>query len=94
MADMSARPALTARIGTALRAERLRQGLKLDELSRLSGVGIATLSNLENGNRDIRLSTLERLLNALRTDLATLLQPVSDTGGEPGDGSGGYAVEL
>ena len=68
-------PGLGKLIGAAIRHERLKQGLKLDELCRLSGVGIATLSNLENGNRDIRLSTLERLLAVLRVELTALLAP-------------------
>ncbi|MEQ8964787.1 MAG: helix-turn-helix transcriptional regulator [Azospirillaceae bacterium] len=61
-----------AAIGARLRALRKRERLSLEELSRLSGVGIATLSHLENGSRDIRLSTLARILRALDIGLADL----------------------
>lgn len=64
---------LTLQLGQALRALRQTRGLSLEELSRLSGVGIATLSHLENGNRDPRLSTISRILAALRGDLRDLL---------------------
>lgn len=68
---------LAKRVGEAIRHERLKQDLRLEELCRLSGVGIATLSNLENGKRDIRLSTLERLLAVLRIELVELLNSPS-----------------
>lgn len=78
---------LSGILGPLIRTERLRQGLRLEEVSRLSGVGIATLSNFENGNRDIRLSTLSRVLGALRVELGDLLQrPAADL---PDEG-GGY----
>lgn len=73
---------LTQQLGHALRRLRQSKGLNLEDLSRLSGVGIATLSNLENGNRDPKLSTIFRILNALRSDLRDLLftaPPETDT---------------
>ena len=85
---------LGKRIGAAIRQERLRQGLRLDELCRLSGVGIATLSNLENGNRDIRLSTLERLLVVLRIGLATLLVPSPPDHANSTEEDIGYEADL
>ena len=68
---------LPVQLGHALRALRLSKNLKLEELSRLSGVGIATLSHLENGNRDPKLSTITRILQALRSDLYDLVASVS-----------------
>ena len=87
-------PSLGKLIGAAVRHERLKQSLKLDELSRLSGVGIATLSNLENGNRDIRLSTLERLLVVLRIGLATLLVPSPPDHANSTEEDIGYEADL
>ena len=87
-------PSLGKRIGAAIRHERLTQGLKLDELCRLSGVGIATLSNLENGNRDIRLSTLERLLAVLRVELTALLAPPPQDHAISTKVGKGYEVDL
>lgn len=68
---------LPVELGHALRALRVSRNLKLEELSRLSGVGIATLSHLENGNRDPKLSTITRVLQALRSDLYDLVVSVS-----------------
>ena len=87
-------PGLGKLIGAAIRHERLKQGLKLDELCRLSGVGIATLSNLENGNRDIRLSTLERLLAVLRIGLTALLVPSPPGHANSLEEDKGYEVDL
>ncbi len=53
-------------VGANLRATRKSAKLKLEDLSRLSGVGLASLSHIENGNRDVKLSTLIRLADALR----------------------------
>lgn len=46
---------------------KARKGAKLNqsELSRLTGVGIATLSLIERGERDIRLSTIMRIAEVL-----------------------------
>ena len=87
-------PGLGKLIGAAIRHERLKQGLKLDELCRLSGVGIATLSNLENGKRDIRLSTLERLLAVLRVELTTLLAPSHHDQAISTEEGKGYEADL
>ena len=77
MAPLTETHPLPVQLGHALRALRLSKNLKLEELSRLSGVGIATLSHLENGNRDPKLSTITRILQALRSDLYDLVASVS-----------------
>lgn len=81
---------LTVQLGQALRALRQSKNLNLEELSRLSGVGIATLSHLENGNRDPKLSTISRILNALRSDLRDLLFPAPVENPAPTDTTNGY----
>lgn len=73
MTDRHLADPLTLQLGQALRTLRQSKGLNLEDLSRLSGVGIATLSHLENGNRDPKLSTISRILKALRSDLRHLL---------------------
>ena len=52
-------------LGTVIRDERKQQGQTLQQLSELSGVGYATLSKIENGQTDIQLNTLTKVLNAL-----------------------------
>lgn len=61
------------RIGKRLRNLRKTRGLTLGDLSRLSGATVPTLSHLERGTRDVKLSTLVGLANALRVDLPSLL---------------------
>lgn len=61
------------KIGAVIRTRRRCLGLSLEELSRLSGATVPTLSHVERGNRDVKLSTLVSLASALRVDLETLL---------------------
>lgn len=59
-------------IGAALRTRRKGLGLSLEDLSRLSGSTVPTLSHIERGTRDVKLSTLVSLAAALRIDLSSL----------------------
>ena len=60
------------KIGGNLRERRKFLGLSLEDLSRLSGSTVPTLSNIERGKRDVKLSSLVSLSAALRIDLSTL----------------------
>lgn len=60
------------KIGARLRDRRKALGLSLEDLSRLSGSTAPTLSHIERGTRDVKLSTLASLAAALRIDLADL----------------------
>lgn len=71
---------LQTRIGLQIRALRARHGLSQKQLATLTGLAVPALSRIENGRRDVKLSTLLRLAEALRADVATLLAPES-----PGD---------
>jgi transcriptional regulator with XRE-family HTH domain len=66
---------LAADVGRALNALRDAAGLTLSELARRSGVGKATLSELEAGRRNPTLETLYALTTALRVPLSAVLQP-------------------
>jgi DNA-binding XRE family transcriptional regulator len=63
------------KIGNRLRTRRKEVGLSLTDLSRLSGSTASTLSHIERGTRDVKLSTLVALADALRVDLADLVAP-------------------
>jgi len=63
-----------AKIGAKIRARRKAMGLSLEEFSRLSGVTVSTLSHIERGKRDVKLSTLVSLTLALRIDLPDLFE--------------------
>ena len=62
-------------IGSNIRTHRKGLGLSLEELSRLSGSSVPTLSHIERGTRDLKLSTLVSLSLALRCDLSAFIQP-------------------
>ncbi|MEN8239199.1 MAG: helix-turn-helix transcriptional regulator [Actinomycetota bacterium] len=59
-------------IGERLRQRREAVRLTLAQVSRRSGVTIAHLSRVENGLTDPRLSTLQRVLDAIGADLSAI----------------------
>ncbi len=81
-------------IGHKLREHRKALHLSLNDLSRLSGVAVPALSHIENGNRDVKLSTLVRLSEALRIDLSALfsanIEAPSTTPQPPTNTTSGY----
>ncbi len=64
---------LADNVGRALQQLRRDAGISLSELSRRSGVGKATLSELEAGRRNPTLETLYALTTALRVPLSAVL---------------------
>ncbi|MBX6750474.1 MAG: helix-turn-helix domain-containing protein [Micromonosporaceae bacterium] len=83
---------LADNVGRALRALREAAGLSLSELARQSGVGKATLSELESGRRNPTLETLYALTTALGVPLSAVL-PAPDGGG-PAAVVSGQAVDA
>jgi transcriptional regulator with XRE-family HTH domain len=84
------------KIGAHIRSRRRSLGLSLEDLSRLSGSTVPTLSHIERGTRYLKLSTLVSLSLALRTELPTLFQadtlsPAKTTSPDPGQD--GYDLE-
>ncbi|HEX5307630.1 MAG TPA: helix-turn-helix domain-containing protein [Solirubrobacteraceae bacterium] len=63
-------------IGDAIRMLRTRAGLTQDELAARADLTAPYLSRVEGGWRDIRWSTLKRLLSALDADLAQLAETI------------------
>ncbi len=66
------------RIGANIHALRLRHGLTLEKLSRLTHLAPDTIDRLEMGKGEIRLHHLARLSGALRTDIETLVEQRRD----------------
>ena len=60
-------------LGTAIRARRRAQSLRIDDAASLSGVSVDLLSRLENGKGSVRLDKLLAVLDSL--GLALLLGP-------------------
>lgn len=64
---------------TALRGERLRQGLTQEALGERAGIGAAEVSKYESGRRAPTLETVGRLCSALGVSLeAVLAKPVGN----------------
>jgi DNA-binding Xre family transcriptional regulator len=63
-----------AEIGGRIRKARKGNGLNLHELARLSGISAPALSLIENGMRDLRVTSLRRIAAALRVAAGDLLE--------------------
>src|SRR5271170_7603427 len=61
------------RIAALIRSHRLRRNLTLAQLSELSGISVAHLSRLENGQRTPSVRLLLQLARALGVSLGTLV---------------------
>lgn len=64
---------LLTEAGRRIRESRTGQGLSLEQLARLTGISAPALSLIETGKRDPRLTTLTRIADALRLQLAALI---------------------
>lgn len=72
-------------VGRRIRAVRESGGLNLHDLARLSGVSTPALSLIETGKRDLRITTLRRIANALRVRAGDLLdEPPTVVAIDPG----------
>ena len=69
-----------AGVGGRIRTARDAAELKLEELARLSGLSVSALSLIETGKRDLRVTTLRRIAEALRAAPGALLEPRRDAG--------------
>ena len=80
------------RIGNRIRDRRKDLGLTLRDLSVLSGSTVPTISNIERGKRDVKITTLIALSAALRIELPILFASKEDstTRAEPCRTSEGY----
>jgi transcriptional regulator with XRE-family HTH domain len=63
-----------AETGRRIRKAREASGLNLHELALLSGVSGPALSLIENGKRDLRLTSLFRIAAALRVGAGDLFE--------------------
>jgi len=83
-----------ADVGGRIRTTREAAGLTLHELALLSGVSAPALSLIENGKRDIRLTSLFRIASALRVSAGDVIEERSvDVPIAGGLASGGYDLE-
>lgn len=62
------------RVGSRIRKAREDRGLTLHELARLSGISASALSLIETGKRDLRVTSLCRIADALRIAAGDLVE--------------------
>ena len=60
-------------VGKIIREQRKKLSLSLNQLSRLSGVSVAHLGRIEQGQRGASTRTLQKIAEPLRFDLYELL---------------------
>jgi transcriptional regulator with XRE-family HTH domain len=61
-------------VGSRIRKAREERGLNLHELARLSGISAPALSLIETGKRDLRVTSLCRIADALRIAAGELVE--------------------
>lgn len=74
MMDDNTRTALRSDLGMKIRKWRLHRELSQVDIARRAGVTQASLSNYENGKRDMPLSVLVGVASALNVSLGDLLE--------------------
>lgn len=67
-------PEILQHIGAQIRAGRQRLGMNQDDFADLVGMHRAYIGMVENGKKDLRISTLYRLAIALDTEVCALLE--------------------
>lgn len=68
---------LTKRVGMNIRAIRKSQNLTIDELAEKCDFQSPYLSDVERGERNITLQTLNKILEALKVDVGRILIPLN-----------------
>lgn len=59
--------------GKLIRMERLKKGLSLEELAKKSEISAATISKIEKGERNFRLTTFFSIASALGVKMNSLI---------------------
>lgn len=62
-----------ARVGSNILSLRMSQSLSIKQLAAKAGIPASYLSNIENGKRKATLYTIEKIANALKTDIRDLV---------------------
>ena len=69
--------AVLQRFGQNVRAARLAKGWTQEDLAAASGLAVVQVSRVERGKREVRLTTLLRLRDALQVSADELLEGMS-----------------
>ncbi len=58
-----------SKLGNILKQVKIEQGLNLDDLAKLSGVSYGTVSKVLNGNLNVNMNSLLKLLSTLGIEI-------------------------
>lgn len=72
-------------MGPILREYRLQQNLTQSELAKWAGLNISTIGNVERGEENFTIDTLERILRVLQIDLSTFFKSLQNSKISPED---------
>ena len=75
---------ISARVGERIRKIRQRQGISLEELSFQSAVNAAHLGQIERGQQNPTVETLDKIMAALGVPLAALFDDIEAPSTQPG----------
>lgn len=67
---------IQVKIGLRIKALREKTGLNQDEFADVCGLHRAYVGKIENGRFDLRITTLHKVAQGLKMDLATLLKGI------------------
>lgn len=60
-------------VGLEFRIARIRKGLKTPELSKMTGLSMSCINQMENGKADVKILTYKRIADALNIELKDIL---------------------
>ncbi len=67
-------------LGQRLREYRKAHGMRLADISQITGINVSTLSKIENGKISLNFSTVLKIAEDLSLPIANLIGPVDDPG--------------
>lgn len=65
---------LLLKLGNKIRYERVRRHLSQEKLAELANINMRSVSTIECGTTDVKFTTLNKIANALRVEIKTLVE--------------------
>lgn len=61
------------KIGMEIKVSRIRKGLERQDICKMTGLGISTIAQIENGTRDAKILSYKRISDALEIEMKNIL---------------------
>lgn len=61
------------KIGMEIKVARIRKGLERKDICKMTGLGISTILQIENGTREGKILSYKRIIDALEMDIKNIL---------------------